>query len=60
MRAKSMCEKGGAAKRKLFIIYLPCVIKIVTEVVTLLIIHQIRSSLGGSEGKVEAFEEHKQ
>ena len=36
------------------------VIKIVAEVVTLLIIYQIRSSLGGSEGNVGAFEEHKQ
>lgn len=37
-----------------------CVIKIATEVVTLLIIYQIRSCLGGSEGNVGAFEEHKQ
>ena len=37
-----------------------CVIKIGTEVVTLLIIYQIRSCLGGSEGNVGAFEEHKQ
>jgi len=35
-------------------------IKIATEVVTLLIIYQIRSSLGGSDDKVGAFEKHKQ
>ena len=37
-----------------------CVIKIGAEVVTLLIIYQIRSCLGGSEGNVGGFEEHKQ
>ena len=33
--------------------------EVVTLPVTLLIINQIRSSLGGSEGNVGAFEEHK-
>ena len=44
-------------------LYVPtCLVHIptVAEVVTLLIIHQIRSSLGGSDDNVEAIEEHKQ
>ena len=39
-----------------FFILLPLPIKIVAEVVTLLIIDQIRSSLGGSDDNVGAFE----